>query len=238
MTSLILLPEIRVADHPDRLIIVSRSLSPGRARTLANEAVRLARLAAPKVNGAGARRLQPVYGKGMAGIRWADPYMFYIDHGIAPFTMRALAGKTIPMWVEDRDGTERERNPKAKVRTTVDGRVQVLIFRRAALIGQKTLQIRTDPKTGLKTRVEKVASYPGAPGRIGRREAAAPWTTTGRRGGAIAAGNVGVRWRHPGITGRQFLNHGLTLAAQKAGVVPDRAYLTDAAWRARVGESS
>jgi hypothetical protein len=224
MTSQILLPEIRVADHPDRLIIVSPSLTPARARALANEAVRLARQAAPKINGAGARRLQPVFGKGVAGIRWADAYMFYIDHGIGPFTMRALAGKLIPMWVEDPGGFERQRNPKIKIRHTVDGRLQVLIFRRAAALGRK--RPNGSP-----------ASYPGAPGRIGRREAAAPWTTQGRRGGAIAAGNVGVRWRHPGITGRQFMNHGLAIAAQRAGIIADRAYLADVAWRTRTGEA-
>jgi len=224
MTSQILLPEFRVSDHPDRIIIVSPVLTAARARALANEAVRMARQLSPKINGAGARRLQPVYGKGVAGIRWADPYMFYVDHGTQPFTMYKLAGKTIPMWVADPGGFERERNPKAKVRTTADGRVQVLIFRRVAALGQK----RPDGKP---------ASYPGAPGRISRREAAAPWTTPGKRGGAIAAGNGGVRWRHSGIVGRQFMNHSLAIAAQRAGVIADRAYLADVGWRTRTGEA-
>lgn len=223
MTSVILLPEIRVADHPDRLIIVVDGLSASRARAIANEAVRLARQASPKITGGGARRLQPVYGKGVAGIRWADPYMLYIDHGTQPFTMRSLAGKVIPMWVEDPGGFERQRNPKAKIRYTLDGRTQVLIFRRAARMGQR--------RPG-----GSPASYPGAPGRIGNRESGRPWTTPGRVAGAITPGNSGVRWRHPGIVGRQFMNHGLAIATQRAGLVASRAYLADASWRARTGE--
>lgn len=234
---MILLPEIRVADHPDRLIVVSAGLSAARAQTIAREAVRLARLASPKITGGGARRLQPVYGKGVAGIRWADAYMFYIDHGTQPFTMKSLAGKIIPMWVEDPGGFERQRNPKAKVRTTLDGRVQVLIFRRAASLGQRIARTKLDKATGLRIVIEdRPASYPGAPGRINRREAASPWTTPGKSGGAIATGNGGVRWRHPGIVGRQFMNHGLTIATQRGGLVASRAYLADATWRARTGE--
>ena len=236
---MILLPEVRVADHPDRLIVVSADLTPARARAIANEAVRRARQLSPKITGGGARRLQPVYGKGVAGIRWADPYMFYIDHGTGPFTMRSLAGKTIPMWVEDPGGLIRAKNPKARVRHTVDGRTQVLIFRRAARIGQRIVKTKLDRSTGLRVVVSDApASYPGAPGRISRREAGAPWTTAGRVAGAIAAGNGGVRWRHPGITGRQFMNHSLTLATQRGGLVIDRVFLADATWRARTGEKS
>lgn len=186
----------------------------------------------PKMTGASAARLQPIYGKGYFGIWWADSYVWFQDHGIRPFTMRSLAGKTIPMWVDDPTGQERVKNPKAQVRTTMSGKVQVLIFRKAANIGQRVTKYGKDPKTGQRIIIsDRPASYPGAPGRIGVREARSPNTREGKVAGRIAKGNSGVRWRHPGIAPRLFLNNAVTLAAQWNGILPVRVYLTDRNWK-------
>ncbi|MGW7100394.1 hypothetical protein [Streptomyces sp. NPDC054838] len=225
-------PEVHLVAHPDRMIMIEKGLPPKRAQAAARDAVRMARRRMPKMSGRAARGLQPIYGKGYFGIQWESQVVWYQDHGTQPFTMRSLAGKTIPMWIDDPTGQERRDNPKAKVRVTESGKVQVLIFRRAARIGERKRVYRRDPKTGLRVLVsDKPASYPGAPGRISRREAAQPWTTPGRKPGAIAPGNVGVRWRHPGIKPRSFLNTSLTSAAQKAGLVAERAYVADKGWR-------
>ncbi|MFE4863238.1 LAGLIDADG family homing endonuclease, partial [Streptomyces sp. NPDC056670] len=143
-----------------------------------------------------------------------------------------LTHNTIPMWIDDPTGQERRDNPKAKTRVTESGKTQVLIFRRAARIGERKRVYRRDPKTGLKILVsDKPAHYPGAPGRIAWREAKQPWTRPGRRGGAIHPGNIGVWWRHPGIKPRSFLNTSMTAAAQKAGLLPERVYVADKGWR-------
>lgn len=231
------MPQVEVAEvhlvaHPDRMIMIEKDLNPNVARAAARDAVRLARRQMPKMSGAAARGMQPLYGKGYFGISWATEVVWYQDHGTKPFTMRSLAGKVIPMWIDDPTGQERRDNPKAKTRVTESGKMQVLIFRRAALIGQRKKVYKRDPKTGLKVLIsDKPASYPGAPGRIAWREAAQPWTRPGRRGGAIHPGNVGVRWRHPGIKPRSFLNTSMTAAAQKAGLLAERVYVADKGWR-------
>lgn len=202
------IPEVSLAENPDRIIMLVKGLSGARARNIANAAVRECRRKMPKMSGASAARIQPIYGKGFFGIWWADSYVWFQDHGIQPFTMRSLKGKTIPMWIKDPTGRERAKNPKAKVRTTQSGIVEVLIFRKA--------------------------SNPGAPGRIGVREAASPNTRMGKRGGQIAKGNVGVKWRHPGLAPRLFLNNSITLAAQWNGILPIRVYLCDQGWRSQI----
>jgi hypothetical protein len=166
------------------------------------------------------------------GMASHNSYVWFQEQGIRPFTMFALAGKTIPMWVNDPTGTERQKNPRAQVRTTLSGQIQVLIFRRAAMPGE-TRRVRRKIANGTYQEYTVTASYPGAPGRIGKRETGQPDTTPGRRGGAIAKGNVGVRWRHPGLAPRQFLNHAMTLAAEQGGVVPTRIYAADRGWRSR-----
>lgn len=94
-----------------------------------------------------------------------------------------LTHNTIPMWVEDEDGTEARKIPlrdrSRRTRVTRDGRRQVLIFRKA--------------------------TKPGAPGRIGKR--------TRDANGRIAKGNVGVKWRHPGLPRRGFLSSAVTESA-------------------------
>jgi hypothetical protein len=136
------------------------------------------------------------------------------------------------MWIDDPAGLERQKNPKAKTRVTMTGKTQVLIFRRAARFGQTRT---TRKKLAGGTYEEKSApmSYPGAPGRIAVRQAGQPLTTPGATGGQIAQGNIGIRWYYPGLAPRKFLNHGMTEAAQQAGILPVRLYAADANWRAR-----
>jgi hypothetical protein len=222
-------PEFALTNNPDRVIMVVKGLRGPRARRIANAAVRHARRLMPRMTGRAASRLFPLYGAGWFGIGWQDSYTWYQDNGIRPFTMYSLAGRTIPMWVDDPTGTERQRNPKAKIRTTLSGKTQVLIFRRAAQLGAtKTVRTRVAGQWESRT---VPASYPGAPGRIGRRETGRPWTTPGRTGGQVAAGNVGVRWRHPGLAPRKFLNRAMVMAAQENGILAERLYIADRSWR-------
>jgi hypothetical protein len=223
-------PEIALSASPDRMLMFVDGLSPKKARSIANEATALARRKMPKVSGASARRIQPLYGPGFFGIYWADPYVWFQEQGIKAFTMNNVQGKTIPMWVADADGSLRTKNPKIRTRRTEDGRTQVLIFRRAAIKGQRKVKYRRDPVTGLKTVVSDVPmSYPGAPGRIGKRAGGPP------NAGAIGKGNVGVRWRHPGLQPKLFLNNSITLAAQRFGILPVRVYVADRNWRGELG---
>lgn len=230
MAALLQAQEIVISPRPDRMILVVEGLRGARARDLANTALREARRVMPKLTGRAASRLFPLYGSGYFGIGWLDSYAWFQEQGIRPFTMYALAGKTIPMWVDDPAGAERERNPRAQVRTTLSGKVQVLIFRRAAMPGQRRT-VRRKVADGTWEEYSVPASYPGAPGRIGRREAARPRATAGRVPGAIATGNVGVRWRHPGLSPRMFLNHSISLAAGQSGIAPTRLYVADRGWR-------
>lgn len=225
--------EFKLTESPDRLLMLVPGLSGGRARTISNMAVAEARKKMPKLTGYSASRIFPLYGKGFFGIGFADSYVWFQENGIRPFTMFNLAGKTIPMWIDDPTGTERLKNPKARTRVTLSGKSQVLIFRKVAQIGATKTVTRRNRYTGAVEKTTVPASYPGAPGRIGRREAGAPLTREGKRGGQIAAGNVGVKWRHPGIAPRKFLNNSITLAAQWNGILPTRIYVADRNWRAR-----
>lgn len=227
--------EITISGNPDRVIMYVKGLKPNKARAMANSAVAEARRKMPKSTGYSANRLQPLYGKDFFGIRWADSYVFFQDHGIKPFTMNSLEGKVIPMWIPDPTGSERAKNPKAKIKVDVNGVTKVLIFRKAARKGQRITKYKKDAVSGKRIVAEdKPASYPGAPGRIGVRESQAPMTTPGRVAGAIARGNSGVRWRHPGLAPRLFLNNAMTVAAQWHGVLPVRIYIADDRWRVQV----
>lgn len=226
----LLAPQMQMsAGVPDRLIMIVPDLDQYEANFLAYEAVSVARQTMPRVTGATASRLSPVYGNGYFGIYFPDAQTWFMERGTKAFTMRSLAGKTIPMWITDTDGSLRQKNPKAKVKTTQDGRVQVLIFRRAARMGQRKLVQRKDKKTGQMVTTTTVASYPGAPGRINQRQPASPWTPTGATGGQIAPGNVGVRWRHPGIRAMQFLNGALARTAFEASLTIGTVYAMDGA---------
>ena len=191
---------------PVRLITRVKGLTFNDARVLANYAVRYARANAPKMSGAGAKRITPYFRKGEFGVTWQDSYMWYQEMGIKAFTMSSLAGKTIPMWIDDPTGKEKAKNPKAETRTTKSGKQQVLIFRK---VGTKSGKSGSgDPN-----------NYPGGPGRIALRQAKRPFTTAGKVGGQVAQTNVGVRWRHPGLSPRRFLLHGLLSAAERHHLV-------------------
>lgn len=229
----LLAPQIKIAaGAPDRLVMLA-DLSREEAFYVATNALYTARQTMPRVSGATANRLATIAADGYFGLYFPDAWTWFMEGGTKAFTMRSLAGKTIPMWVEDRDGSLRRNDPKIKVRTTEDGRLQVLIFRRAARMGQRKVVRQKDPVTGQVTTRTTVASYPGAPGRINRRMPAAPFTPgSGPRGGQIARGNVGVRWRHPGIQAMQFLNGALARAAFEAGLPITTVYAVDgASWQ-------
>ncbi len=197
---------------PSRLYVNVPGLSAPMAREASLLAVKETRRIMPKLTGASAARLIPLWGVGFYGIAWLDEYVWYQEAGAKAFTMRSLAGKTIPMWIDDPTGIEARRNPKARRRTTASGKNQILIFRRAAPIGARKTIMRNGQ------RVEVPQSYPGAPGRIDRRQARRPFTDFGRVAGQIAPGNVGVRWRHRGLMRRQFLHQGIVVAGEKVGL--------------------
>lgn len=213
---------------PDRAVMVINGLDKQTAMYLAQAAVSQARQNMPRVTGRTAVRLQPIWGDSFFGIWFPDNYVWYMEHGTKPFTMRKLAGKTIPMWVEDAGGQIRAKNPKARVRTTQDGRTQVLIFRRAARIGQRKVTRRRNRVTGAYETTSVPASYPGAPGRIARRIPGQPFTPGGKVGGRIASGNVGVRWRHPGLQAAQYLNSALARTAFQNDLMIGTVYILDA----------
>jgi hypothetical protein len=206
---------------PNQIVMMVPGISIPAARSVAVEAARAARSLAPKLSVASASAFTPIYGMEWFGIAWAHDYVWYQEAGIRPFTMRSLAGKLVPMWVNDLDGKEQAKNPKAKTRRTADGRVQVLIFRRAAKMGQRKIQWR--PVAGKMTPVSVPASYPGAPGRIAVNRSqgilrAGDISKTAPNPGAIAQGNVGVRWRHPGLDSRRFLARGMEIACHRHSI--------------------
>jgi hypothetical protein len=214
---------------PDRVVMVVNGLSGNDGRWMAAAAVRYARAHAPKLTGDSARTITPIYGKGYFGLRWSEERVWFQNAGVRPFLMRSLAGKTIPMWIDDPTGTERNRNPKAETRTTPTGRVQVLIFRRAANPRETKLAERRRRVNGkMKTVTVAVPkSYPGAPGRIATRPVTNPnvpedeLKSTGR----IARQNVGIRWYFPGLTPRNFLQNGLVEACNKFDVLPGAIHI-------------
>jgi hypothetical protein len=187
---------------PNRLVMLVNDLPAWLAQRAAIKAVTIARSLAPKLTGMSSNNFLPIYGLGYFGIGWAEDYVWYQAMGIRAFTMYNVAGKTIPMWIDDPTGKIQRDNPKAEIRTTASGRHQVLIFRRAAKLGQR----KTITRNG--RRVSVPMSYPGAPGRITLREAPSPDTRSGALGGQIAPGNVGVRWRHPGLSESSFAHRG------------------------------
>lgn len=204
--------EVSLSTVPDRIIMLVNDMGVESAEMLAQAAVETARSRMPKVTGYMASTLTPVWSNNHWGIYFPDRRTWFLERGTQPFTMNSLAGKTIPMWINDPDGEERKQNPKAKTRLTADGRVQVLIFRRAANKGERKLQ--RDKRGRI---VSKPRSYPGAPGRIVSRSS----------GGDIAQGNIGVRWRNPGITGRMFLNSSMADTAIEWGLDLMPLYLVD-----------
>lgn len=224
-------PEVQVSTEPDRYIIVARSLSGRDAYRLAQQAVRMARALAPKLTGKGARDIYPISGAGFFGLAM-PAHLWYNERGTKPRTMHELEGKVIPMWIDDPTGKEASNNPKAQRRVTASGKKQVLIFRRAAKRGEQRVVRRKIAGQWQTKFVNK--HWPGAPGRIALREAKKPYTTPGRTAGAVAPQNIGVWWRHPGITPRMFANHAMTTVAQRRGIVPSRIYVAGPDWRGRM----
>lgn len=216
-------PQLQFSTEPQSLIMVFRDLDRDEAEWLARDALYRARQRMPRVTGMTASRIAPIWGRRWFGLAFPREAWF-MEKGTSPFTMRSLAGKLIPMWITDTDGSARRANSKAKVRSTEDGRTQVLIFRKAAKIGARTTKVS---KYGFS--YSAPAAYPGAPGRINRRQPGAPFTPVGARGGAVAAGNTGVRWRHPGVRSMQFLNSSLAEAAFDAGLIVEPVYAVDPA---------
>jgi hypothetical protein len=203
--------------NPDRLIFVAPELSIEEAYGVAQQAVKYAQALCPKLTGTGASGIRPIFGEGYFGVTFEMPYIWIQNVGARPFLMRNLAGKTIPMWVDDPTGSQARDNPKAQTRTTASGRTQVLIFRKAAPIGSRKT-VKTRGPGGATISKDVPRSYPGAAGRIANREAAQPYTTPGRVGGRIAQGNIGIRWYFPGLSPRHFLEEGLKRAAADAEV--------------------
>jgi hypothetical protein len=203
--------------NPDRMIYVVPGMEIEDAYKAARLAVAHAQVLCPKLTGTGAAGIGPIFGEGYFGLTWEAPYLWAQNQGARPFLMRALAGKTIPMWIDDPTGSQARDNPKAQTRVTESGRPQVLIFRRAATIGQQKTVTRKGAG-GQMVKVSVPASYPGAAGRIANREAATPYTTEGKSGGRIAKGNIGIRWYFPGLSPRNFFEEGLSFAAAEMKV--------------------
>lgn len=202
-------------DLPQAILCEVDGIGASYSREVAKLATKLARQQAPKLTGASAKRIFPISDNGYFGVGWKDQFLWYQENGIRPFTMNNLSG-VIPMWVTD-DGSE---GPKAKRRTTADGRRQVLIFRFAASKGSRKNILRKGKMTSVPR------SYPGAPGRIAKRHSGASEDLPeGRKPGQIAPTNVGVRWRHPGLNGRHFLLGGLMSAAQAYGYEPSKVVI-------------
>jgi hypothetical protein len=210
-----MLPERMMTQTPDRIImLMDDTYEIAYMEMLANAAVQAAKDRMPKITGHLSMTLTPVFGRNFWGIYFPDKKAWFLEKGTRPFTMNSLQGKVIPMWVDDPSGEIAKKNKKAKTRLTVDGRRQTLIFRKAARKGDRKNVVR-DGKI-----VSVPRSYPGAPGRIGNPRGS---------GGRIAAGNTGVRWRHPGISGRQYLNEAMEDTSEMWGVEPGEVYLIDAA---------
>lgn len=208
-------PSMQHSYLPNQLVMEVKGATIDDTKWMATAAVLAAKLYSPKLTGRTASQLYPVFWDGYFGIAWTDDYVWFQNQGIRPFTMTKLAGKVVPMWVDDPDGKTRAANPKAKTRTTGSGKVQVLIFRKAAKKGERKIVRRR--VGGVMREVSVPRSYPGAPGRIKTREAARPFTAPGKVGGRIAERNVGVRWRHPGLPPREYLQRSLRRAVEEHG---------------------
>ncbi len=138
-----------------------------------------------------------------------------------------LTHNTIPMWIDDPTGAEARRNPKAERRITVNGRRQIRIFRKAAKPGQRKRVAVRDGQGRLVRWRDVPASYPGAPGRIARRAYNDRMgTNSGKIAKLVPRPHVGVRWRHPGIVHREFMQHGLSQIAAVARVPDQTIYAT------------
>lgn len=215
---------------PDRLYILAPGFPRRLTRVLALQAVASARLLSPKLSGEGAQGIRPYHGDGFFGLRWEHSYMWFQEQGINPFTMTKLAGKTIPMWIDDPTGTEARANPKAEKRITETGRRQILIFRKVGKVGARKTLVQRDSSGRIVGRRNVPQSYPGAPGRIARRSydgfKDVQSGHTGRIARLIPRAHVGVRWRHPGIVGREWMQYSLQQVGELARIEDLTVYAT------------
>lgn len=206
---------------PDRIYLLAPGVNRRLCKMLADQAVAGARKASPKMSGRAANGIRPYYGDGFFGFKWDAPYLWYQEQGIRPFTMTKLAGKTIPMWIKDPTGSVRRENPKAETRIRADGVTEVQIFRRAAKPGQRKRVAVRDRQGRLLRWRDAPASYPGAPGRISHRHVNEDLgRTTGRIARLTSRAHQGVRWRHPGLTPREFMQFSLQQVGMMAQI-PD-----------------
>ena len=199
--------------QPTRLYVRAPGRSIAEVKEMAMISARMARKICPKLSGRAAAGIKPYWGQGYYGVKWDVPYIWYQNAGIQPFTMNQLAGKTIPMWIDDPTGEEARKNPTAKTRITVNGRRQVLIFRKAAKFGERKRVAVRDSQGRLQRWRDVPKSYPGAPGRINRRD-----VPGGHISKLLPRPHVGVRWRHPGIVPREFLQYALQAVGYFAGI--------------------
>lgn len=209
---------VQTTGIPDRIMMRSPK-TLGENRRMAQQAVRFGRTLVPKLSGRAAKGMTPYWSQGYFGIRWDQSYLWFQETGIRAFTMTKLAGKVIPMWIDDPTGKEARDNPKAK-RRTISGRRQILIFRKAAKIGQRKRVARRDGRGRILGYRSVPMSYPGAPGRISQRH------PSGRIAGKPprALPHVGVRWRHPGLEGRGMLQHAMLETAKANGLRATTCY--------------
>jgi hypothetical protein len=211
---------------PDRLYVLAPGLDKHKTRPMAYKAAEVARTLSPRLSGRAAEGIKAYWGDGFFGVRWDRPYLWYQEGGIGPFTMRNLAGKTIPMWVDDWTGQLHRANPKAETRITANGRRQIKIFRKAGKIGARKRAAVRDPQGRLVRWRSVPQSYPGAPGRITHREWKPPSGTTGRIVRLISRPHVGVRWRHPGLVPREFMQHAIQQVALANGLSDTDVFAT------------
>lgn len=198
---------------PKALFVKAPGMPAAETAQLSIISARIARRICPKISGRAAEGIKPFSGHGYYGVKWDVPYIWYQNQGTSPFTMLSLAGKTIPMWIDDPTGSVKRENPKADTRITVNGRRQVKIFRKAAKIGARKKVANRDSQGRLMGWRDVPQSYPGAPGRINRRS-----DDTGQISKLLPRPHVGVRWRHPGIVPREFLQHSLQTVGAHAGI--------------------
>lgn len=210
---------------PNRLYVLAPGRNRDQCEMLAKQSAEFVRAVTPKLSGRAASGIKPYWGVGWFGIKWDRPYLWWQESGTNPFTMNKLAGKVIPMWIDDPLGNEARANPKAKTRITINGRKQVLIFRRAAKPGQRRKVAVRDGNGRLLRYRDAPASFPGAPGRIQRTSYHdVRGTNTGRIARLVPRPHMGVRWRNPGVVGREFMQHGLQQVARMAEVQDPTIY--------------
>jgi hypothetical protein len=227
-------------DAPRQAVMMVPGLGDVEAEEVSRRAVELSVQYLPRATGAAAGTLFPIFGPDWFGVEWQHDSIWFQEAGTRPHTLRHVAGKTIPMWVKDRDGELRRKNPNIQTRQREDtGETEVLIFRRAAKIGQRRDEWRV--VDGVLQLVSKPMSYPGAPGRIAVNRSRGLMrqgdTTPGTRNrGFISKGNVGVRWRHPGLEAGRYLVRGITDAAEERNIPVDRGVDYFPAGAAAIGE--